>query len=245
MRVTPLDRGGVAWEEVTDEVRTYTRQSCNTPEGKAKRNPMAIQYIFNKYLHYMLHAAKGKPLTQEKRNSPSSWSLLTCIEDRPYPKNHTTIWKLWTIMKAKKERYMMLGAWTGGEMGLAEQWNRPQRRKKRKGAEFCSQRGHAWWKEDTQQRTARGKAAWAQKAGSKGSKPGGVQGPDLGRFGMHPKGNWKSQKAFKLRVKWSDLHFQQVTLITTSTQETRVDLGRSFRNLLPPSRQEMILAVSR
>ena len=154
-------------------------------------------------------------------------------------------WKLWTIMKAKKERYMMLGAWTGGEMGLAEQWNRPQRRKKRKGAEFCSQRGHAWWKEDTQQRTARGKAAWAQKAGSKGSKPGGVQGPDLGRFGMHPKGNWKSQKAFKLRVKWSDLHFQQVTLITTSTQETRVDLGRSFRNLLPASRQEMILAVSR
>lgn len=137
-------------------------------KGKAKRNPMAIQYIFNKYLHYILHAVKGKPLTQQKRNSPSFWSLLTSIEDRPYPKNHTTIWKLWTVMKAKKERYMMLGAWTGGEMGLAKQWNWPQRRKKRKGAEFCSQRGHAWWKEHAQQRTARRQSSLSPESWEQG-----------------------------------------------------------------------------
>ena len=33
VRLTPLDRGGLAREEVTDEVRTYMKQSCNTPEG--------------------------------------------------------------------------------------------------------------------------------------------------------------------------------------------------------------------
>lgn len=158
-------------------------------KGKAKRNPMAIQYIFNKYLHYILHAVKGKPLTQQKRNSPSFWSLLTSIEDRPYPKNHTTIWKLWTVMKAKKERYTMLGAWTGGEMGLAEQWNWPQRRKKRKEkGQNSAARGDTHDERRMHSRELQeGKAAWAQKAGSKG------------RFGMHPKGNWKSQKAFKLK----------------------------------------------
>lgn len=102
---------------------------------------MAIQYIFNKYLHYVLHAANVKPLSQQKRNSPSSWSLMTCIEDRPYPKNHTTIRELWTVMKAKKESYTMLGASTAGEMGPAEQWNWPQSRKKKKGGRILQPEG--------------------------------------------------------------------------------------------------------
>lgn len=89
----------------------------------------------------MLHAANGKPLSQQKRNSPSSQSLLTCTEDRPYPKNHTTIWKLWTVMKAKRESYTMLGAWTAGEMGLAEQWNWPQSRKKKKRGRILQPEG--------------------------------------------------------------------------------------------------------
>lgn len=49
-------------------------------------------------------------------------------------------------MRAKKERCVMLGAWIGGEMGLAEEgdWPRSTGKRKRERAERCSQRGHMW-----------------------------------------------------------------------------------------------------